>query len=64
MGENVVGAMTGRQNCWQSTGDRVFQLSDGRFFHRGRADRMIVCGGENVYPEHVEKSVEDSFLSC
>ena len=48
-------AMAGRQNCWQSTGDRVLQLPDGRFLHRGRADRMVVCGGENVYPEHVEK---------
>lgn len=48
-------AMTGRQNSWQNTGDRVLQLSDGRFLHRGRADRMVVCGGENVYPEHVEK---------
>ena len=55
-------AMTGRQNCWQSTGDRVFQLSDGRFFHRGRADRMIVCGGENVYPEHVEKVLKTHSL--
>ena len=48
-------AMKGRQNSWQNTGDRVLQLSDGRFLHRGRADRMVVCGGENVYPEHVEK---------
>lgn len=47
-------AMNGRQNRWQSTGDRVFQAPDGRYFHRGRADKMVVCGGENVYPEHVE----------
>ena len=48
-------AMTGRQNCWQCTGDRVWKAANGLFFHRGRADKMVVCGGENVYPEHVEK---------
>ena len=57
-------AMTGRQNSWQNTGDRVLQLSDGRFLHRGRADRMVVCGGENVYPEHVEKVLKSYPLSC
>ena len=55
-------AMVGRQNCWQSTGDRVLQLSDGRFLHRGRADRMVVCGGENVYPEHVEQVLKEHTL--
>ena len=47
--------MTGRQNRWQCTGDRVWKAANGLFFHRGRADKMVVCGGENVYPEHVEK---------
>ena len=55
-------AMVGRQNCWQSTGDRVLQLPDGRFLHRGRADRMVVCGGENVYPEHVEQVLKEHTL--
>ncbi|EGQ15529.1 class I adenylate-forming enzyme family protein [Prevotella pallens] len=55
-------AMVGRQNCWQSTGDRVLQLPDGRFLHRGRADRMVVCGGENVYPEHVEQVLKEHAL--
>lgn len=55
-------AMVGRQNCWQNTGDCVLQLSDGRFLHRGRADRMVVCGGENVYPEHVEKVLKSHSL--
>lgn len=47
-------AMLGRQQHWQSTGDLVFRNSAGYYFHRGRADRMVVCGGENVYPEHIE----------
>lgn len=55
-------AMVGRQNCWQNTGDCVLRLSDGRFLYRGRADRMVVCGGENVYPEHVEKVLKSHSL--
>lgn len=47
-------AMIGRANRWQSTGDRVFQDVRGYLFHRGRTDNMVVCGGENVYPEHVQ----------
>lgn len=47
-------AMTSRKNLWQNTGDRVC-LRDGCYFHRGRIDNMVVCGGENVYPEHVEE---------
>lgn len=48
-------AMAGRKNQWQSTGDLVFQNLDGYYFHRGRTDRMVVCGGENVHPEHIEQ---------
>ena len=48
-------AMNGRRNQWQSTGDLVYQNPYGYFFHRGRADRMVVCGGENVHPEHIEQ---------
>ena len=48
-------AMRGLQNQWQNTGDLVSQNSEGYFFHHGRADRMIVCGGENVQPEHIEQ---------
>ena len=40
-------AMTGRQNRWQCTGDRVWKAANGLFFHRGRTDKMVVCGGEN-----------------
>ena len=48
-------AMHEKQNQWQNTGDLVSQNSEGYFFHHGRADRMIVCGGENVQPEHIEQ---------
>ena len=48
-------AMRGLQNQWQNTGDLVSQNSEGYFFHHGRADRMVVCGGENVQPEHIEQ---------
>lgn len=51
-------AIQSRQNAWQSTGDRIFCNSDGFYFHRGRADRMEVCAGENVYPEPVERALE------
>lgn len=47
-------AMIGRKNQWQSTGDRVVKNANGYFFHRGRVDNMVVCGGENVYPENVQ----------
>jgi acyl-CoA synthetase (AMP-forming)/AMP-acid ligase II len=41
-----------------ATGD-VGRLDDeGRLFVEGRADNMIVSGGENVYPEEVETTLE------
>ena len=48
-------AMRGLRNQWQNTGDLVSQNSEGYFFHHGRADRMVVCAGENVQPEHIEQ---------
>lgn len=47
-------AMVGRQNRWQNTGDLVSRDVDGNYYHHGRVDRMVVCGGENVYLDHVE----------
>ncbi|MDO4790093.1 MAG: AMP-binding protein [Porphyromonas sp.] len=49
-------AMQGRKNRWQNTGDRV-RTSNGYYFHEGRQDQMVVCGGENVYPEVVERVI-------
>ena len=48
-------AMRGLRNQWQNTGDLVSQNNEGYFFHHGRADRMVVCGGENIQPEHIEQ---------
>ena len=50
-------AMIGMKNKWQATGDLVSCNSDGCYFYRGRVDNMVVCGGENVYPENVEKII-------
>lgn len=46
-------AMNGFRSKWQNTFDLVNRNDEGFFFHYGRADKMVVCGGENVYPEHV-----------
>jgi 2-furoate---CoA ligase len=39
---------------WYHTGDVALADEEGRIFIRGRADDMIITGGENVYPADVE----------
>lgn len=40
---------------WLYTGD-LFSIDEAGYFHfRGRADDMIVSGGENIYPREVEE---------
>lgn len=51
-------AMSSRQGKWQATGDLVYRDPQGLYYHRGRADRMVVCGGENIHLDHVEMVVE------
>lgn len=48
-------AMIGQQNVWQATGDLAYRNAEGIYFHRGISKNMAVCGGENVYPENVER---------
>ena len=43
---------------WYITGDVMRRDSDGFYFFVGRADDMFVCGGENIYPGDVEKTLE------
>lgn len=50
-------AMIGTQNQWQSTGDLMYRNENGYYFHRGIAKNMVVCGGENVFPESVEQVI-------
>lgn len=50
-------AMTGRNDCWQSTGDLVMQDAEGYYFHRGRRDGLVVCGGENAWPDNVMRAL-------
>ena len=50
-------AMTGRNDQWQSTGDLVMQDTEGFYFHRGRRDGLVVCGGENVWPDNVMRAL-------
>lgn len=52
-------AMAGCENRWQCTGDRVWRSSEGLYYYRGRTDNMVVCGGENVYPDNVERVLSE-----
>lgn len=51
-------AMQSKKGKWQNTRDLAYKDASGRYFYRGRADRMVVCGGENVFLDHVERVLE------
>ena len=42
---------------WLNTGDLGELLPDGRLHVLGRADELIITGGENVWPEVVERAI-------
>ncbi len=47
-------ALPSRDDGWRDTGDLGRQDAEGNLYLCGRADTMIVSGGENVYPHEVE----------
>ncbi|EKV31871.1 Long-chain-fatty-acid--CoA ligase [Caenispirillum salinarum AK4] len=42
---------------WIFTGDLFVKDDDGFHYFKGRADDMIVSGGENIYPREVEEAL-------
>ncbi len=43
---------------WYLTGDVMRRDAEGFYFFVGRADDMLICGGENIYPGEIEKLLE------
>ncbi len=46
-------------DAWYRTGDTGWRDADGYLFVAGRADAVIVTGGENVHPEEVEAALRE-----
>ena len=53
----TVSRMAVDQDGWLHTGDQGELSSDGHLYVHGRADEMIVTGGENVFPSEVEQTL-------
>ncbi|WP_328608388.1 AMP-binding protein [Amycolatopsis sp. NBC_00345] len=51
------GSSVPRAQDLMATGDIGYQDAGGRLFITGRADEMIVSGGENVFPRPVEEAL-------
>ena len=53
-------------HIWLHTGDLGFMDKDGFVFYKGRAKRMIITSGYNVYPAHIEEVIEThpAVLQC
>ena len=52
------GSNKARQGDLMATGDYGWFDDDGRLFIDGRENDMIVSGGENVFPSHVEEVLQ------
>lgn len=42
---------------WYRTGDNGYLDEEGYLYLVGRKQHMIICGGENIYPQEVEQAV-------
>ncbi len=53
-------------HIWLHTGDLGYMDEDGFLFYKGRAKRMIITSGYNVYPAHIEEVIEShpAVLQC
>lgn len=53
-------------HIWLHTGDLGYMDEDGFIFYKGRAKRMIITSGYNVYPSHIEEVIEShpAVLQC
>ena len=53
-------------HIWLHTGDLGYMDEDGFIFCKGRAKRMIITSGYNVYPSHIEEVIEahPAVLQC
>lgn len=47
------------ENDWFHSGDLVRQDEDGFVHFVGRADDMIISGGENIYPAEIEEALHE-----
>ena len=53
-------------HVWLHTGDLGYMDEDGFIFYKGRAKRMIISSGYNVFPAHIEEVIENhpAVLQC
>ena len=53
-------------HVWLHTGDLGYMDEDGFLFYKGRIKRMIITSGYNVYPSHIEETIEKhpAVLQC
>jgi O-succinylbenzoic acid--CoA ligase len=42
---------------WFASGDLGSFTPDGNLIYKGRKDNMFISGGENIYPEEIEKAL-------